>query len=200
MRSLCLPIINFGTHTTLDTAFDIVFGEDTLRSLHGEDVKISQWDSRHRRTLKFTVNIDNVPAEIRRVFCGSKLRITAKQQMTKADDGRSCEVNVRMRMHFIGAELIRVKPRFTLKYDKNNRVCLEGRVDHSALLPPPVNMIAETFMSNSSRDELGRYANIIRNRCPRSNYGLEAASTTAWKNLLEDWNRASVEVPEANSC
>ena len=180
------PIVNFGRNVTIGNAFDMAFGEDTLRKLHGNDVVITPWDERNRLVLKFTINMEHVPTELRRIFCGSRMRVTAKQQLVR-EEGR-CEVSSRMKMHIMGAELIRVRPRFTLKEGPEGLVCMEGCVDHAAMLPPPVNAIAEAFMYNSSKEQLSRYSGIIKESYPRA---IAACESHPLQDFISDWNRVS---------
>ena len=61
--------------TDLNMAFSRTFGNEILAKIHGHNIKISPWKD-NKRHVKFKTNIDNIPIEIRRFFCGKDLNIT----------------------------------------------------------------------------------------------------------------------------
>lgn len=144
---------------TLHDAFDIMFGNETLTRVHGNTLSVSDWNSKNERKLKFKIDIEQIPREIRRFFCGNKLNITTKQQ--KIEDPTKILVNNKIKMHFLGAEFFHVKPKFLLLQDELNQVYVSGHVEHHAILPPPLNGIAEAFMAQHSKREMDRYTTII---------------------------------------
>ena len=192
----------------LQRAFDLVFGEPTLRLLHGDGLKdVSKWDDSGRRTLRFNMSVDEVPRELRTLFHGSNLRVTAKQQMhshqshhhhhhhhhnnkhshdkdrkqdhtqdrkqdrthkqAHAQDEPAQEhaheppkqihVTTKMRMHFLGAELFKVRPEFSLREAEDGTIMSSARIEMHALLPPPICNIAEHFMAQQSSKQLEFY-------------------------------------------
>lgn len=171
----------------LGAAFELVFGERTLRQVHGASLRLHEWkrdesaEARHgsgaaiqHRRLAFRIDVPSVPAPVRRFFCGSSLRISVKQVATfscraadwdhsgvEAPPPDQVEVRNRTRMHFLGAEMVRVKPSFRIFRDPDAsepRYMMEGRVEHHALLPPPLNGIVEMFMAEQSAAKLTLYA------------------------------------------
>lgn len=145
---------------SLHQAFDLMFGEDTLRKVHGNTLSVTKWNGDQRR-LSFQIDVDQVPREIRTVFCGNTLKITTKQR--KFEEPSKIMVKNKIKMHFLGAEIFHVKPLFSLQRDEeSDTVCITGCVEHHSILPPPLNGIAETFMVQNSRRELDRYASIVQ--------------------------------------
>lgn len=125
------PFVVSGAATLAD-AFDRAFGEDALRRAHGDSLQVSSW-SACERVYGFEIDVHAVPAEVRRVFCGDRLR-----------------------MHFVGRELFVVRPRFSLACAPDG-VLLTAEVEQHALLPPPLCNIVEAFMDASSRSQLERF-------------------------------------------
>lgn len=154
----------------LDAAFDTIFGKPMLRIMHGSDMYSSDWDKHGKRVIKFSVPIDSVPREIRHFSCGNRLRVTTKQQRTSASASASDQqeetitVKNNVRLHFLGAEFFKVKPSFKLMRDTQAKMTyVSGRVEHHAILPPPLNGIAEGFMALNSARELAAYREAICN-------------------------------------
>jgi hypothetical protein len=75
-----------------------------------------------------------------------------------------------MKMHFLCSELFKIRPKFELVANETTgQVHISGRVEHHAILPPPLNSVAETFMAERSRQELANYASIVmQNEWPTS--------------------------------
>lgn len=146
----------------LDDAVRAVFGPDTLRRVHGRDTVVGDFDARGKRAFEFWVDVAAVPATIRRFFCGSRLKVTTRQVMLRRGP-QACTVRNKLRMHFVGAELFGIRPTFELTADPRTReVRLGGRVEHYALLPPPLDGIAEGFMVAHTRAHLRAYEAAVR--------------------------------------
>jgi hypothetical protein len=141
-------------HYPLETVFENVFGNMMLRKMHGESVNITDWDDKNKRTVKFSVNVDNIPMELKRFFCGSKLRVTSRQTREILAD--RINVKNRIKMHMLFSELFYVKPEFYLERCLNG-VHFSGRIEHSCVLPPPLNSICEGFMLAQTRREIDIY-------------------------------------------
>jgi len=143
----------------INNAFDNVFNQDTLYKLHGiEQIKISAWQN-NQRIVKFRTKIDNIPLEVRRFFCGKELKVTNRQIITESTD---TYINIRnkIRMHFLGAEIFHVKPYFYLQKIKD-KIYFSARIENHAILPPPLNSIAENFMAAKSQKELESFAEAL---------------------------------------
>ena len=136
-------------------ALDTVFGPAMLKRVHGPDTEVCDFDRDGNRTFKFSVDVCRVPWAIRHVFCGSHLRITTRQTLTKPSATR-WQVSNDTRMHFLGSELFKLKPVFSLVMD-GSAVHVGGNVQHIAHIPPPFNRIAETFMAKHTERELRKF-------------------------------------------
>ena len=156
MKTVEIPKTSLGA-MSLEDAFAMVFGNATLKQVHGPSLRVTDWNQ-NKRKIQFSIAVSNIPREIRRFFCGESLRITTRQErkVTPA----VIEVQNKMRMHFLGAELFRVKPFFYLEHD-GKAAYIRGKVEHAALLPPPINVVAELFMAAHSKKEMESFANVL---------------------------------------
>jgi hypothetical protein len=150
MKTLIIEPLHIGKFS-LDTVFENVFGNEMLRKIHGDNTQITDWDNKNKRTIKFSVNVDNIPMELKRFFCGSKLRVTSRQ--TRDIKPNRINVNNRIKMHMVLSELFHVKPQFYLE-ETANEIYFGGEIKHAAVLPPPLNAICEGFMMTRSRREI----------------------------------------------
>lgn len=116
----------------LEHAFNIAFSEATLRAVHGASLRLSEWKD-DTRTAKFNVAMTNVPNEVKRMICGDSLRVTVRQSRSARDE--SIEVRNKVKLHFIGAELVSVRPVFEVTRNSDGVVHLNGWVDNVARLP-----------------------------------------------------------------
>ena len=148
-------------HDNVETAFEHIFGEGMLRVLYGADVSIGAWttasDASRTRTIKGKVDVDGAPEEIMRVLGGSKLRASTIQTVrdTSKNSDQSIQVQNKVRMHFLGAELVRVRPQFLIRKSASDRQpVFQADVKLDAFFPPPVNMIVESFMATFARKQI----------------------------------------------
>lgn len=161
MRVIEIPktlISPSSTETPLEKTFESVFCKETLVRIHGPSVKVSNWRGNSRK-VSFAVPVTNIPKEIRRFFCGDKLRVTANQTKEAADAG--IRVTNRLRLHFFGAELFKIRAIFNLTQEACGTY-IHGHVEHWAYLPPPAKAVAEAFMVNSSQREMDNLSKVIR--------------------------------------
>ena len=171
MRELVLPPVRLtgGAGANLPAALHAVFGPETLRAVHGPSTRAGMFDKAGQRTVKFKIQVDNVPAPIRRFFCGSELDVTSKQTLEETRPG-TWTVRNRVKLHFVGAEFFKLRPEFSLRRHNTpdggggGVVTLSGRVRHDAVLPPPLNGIAEGFMCLQSARELHTFAGVLQAR------------------------------------
>lgn len=145
----------------LDAAFGQVFGPGTVRAFHGPTTVVGDFVD-DKREFTFELGVDRVPAPIRYLFCGSRLRVTTRQTLECGTDTKTVTNDIKM--HFVGAELFGVKSAFSVRRDDDSSVRLAGMVRHSARLPPPLRGIAERFMAAHSERELRRFAEVLRAR------------------------------------
>lgn len=161
MKTLMLPRTRLAGVDGMEGALHAVFGPQMLRKMHGPATKVGHFDDRGDRRFKFRVKVDGVPPPIRRFFCGKELGITTRQHLDKTDDRWT--VTNKMKLHFVGAEFFKLRPAFWLERDpaEPGAVFLGGTVRHDAVLPPPLNGIAENFMMLRSRVELMQFARCL---------------------------------------
>ena len=150
-----------GNYKSLESAVDILMGPDTLRTIHQDlTMRIENWRDDDTRIYEFFVDIpENIPKPIRNFFNEDRVRVTTKQKRQLFEN--EIVIDNRLKMHFVGAELFKIKPRFVFTRDaRTGAVNLSGNVSHSAVLPPPFNVIAENFMTACSKRELERMHSI----------------------------------------
>ena len=155
---------------SLETAFGIVFGEETFKRVYpGEESEQSGW-SNDERTSRFTIDLGRIPVELRMFACDRHMRVDCKQHRDRHSDV-IC-VHTRFKMHFVGSELFSIRPTFTLIRDTTeSNTFLKVRVEHRARLPLPFNEIVEAFMRGCSRKELERNWRIIQARLKETSDG-----------------------------
>lgn len=163
MKEVILPPERIGNKTLVES-FELIFSEEVLGKLHGEKFKSSGWfldkeSGQLKRTVQFSMRVDSVPPEVRIFFCGSKLRVTTVQALTKFED--TWKVSNKMRMHFLGAELFVVKPEFDLHFIEGV-AHITTRVEHHAVMPSPINHIVEAFMSSQTKRQMKEYMDILK--------------------------------------
>lgn len=158
MKQLVVPQVKLAV-PDLEAALQAVFGPPMLRTVHGPATTAGPFDDKGKRAFKFWINVDRVPLPIRRFFCGTQLAVTTRQSLHRTP--AKYTVTNRMKLHFVGAELFTLKPTFWLQQAEDG-VSLGGCVRHSAILPPPLNGIAEDFMMLNSRRELLHFAACLR--------------------------------------
>lgn len=153
MKQLDIDPIHIGKYP-LDVVFEKVFGKKMLKKIHGESVESSDWDINNKRTIKFSVEFDEIPAELKDLLGDHKVNITSKQ--TRRIQTNRVNVNNRLTMNIMFSELFTIEPEFYIEQTRNG-VYFGGRIQHNALLPPPLNGIAENFMMERSQKEIEMY-------------------------------------------
>lgn len=161
MKEIQVPELAM-TCQSLDSAFDSVFGPDTLARVHGPSTRVEPFKN-NERTFTFDIDVSSVPRMLRCFFCGPRMRVTTRQTMERSRN--DIRVTNHIKMHVVGAELFRVKPTFWLdRKSSQGIVVLGGIVQHEASLPPPLRGIAERFMAAHSERELRRFEQVLRER------------------------------------
>ncbi len=159
MKELVIPPTPLAP-ATMTEAFEAVFGVPMLRRVHGPQTKVTPFDAKGSRQFTFDVPVDNVPGPIRRFFAGGRMAVTTRQHLARKTPD-AWHVTNRIKLHFVGAELFYLKPLFRLERGEDGVVRLGGRVRHSAILPPPLNAIAESFMMLNSERELRHFGECL---------------------------------------
>lgn len=164
MKQLVLPPIKLVDRrdlATLEGALHAVFGPRMLRKVHGASLRdAGPFDAEGRRAFRFAVQVGSVPRLIRRFFCGSELTVSARQTLDRADAAKWVVTN-NLKMHFVGAQLFRLRPTFWLQRGEDGVVTLGGLVRHDAVLPPPLKGVAEGFMARNTQRELLHFASCL---------------------------------------
>lgn len=152
----------------LDNAFELIFGTDMMKELYGKDVDVGPWkcidESKKSRKIKGAVKMHGAPKEILKVLGGNTLRATTAQTIKTNVDEIHVDHNVKM--HFLGAELVRVKPTFVLKKEENRSI-FAANVKLDAFFPPPLNFVIEGFMANFAKNQVAivkKFSNVNRER------------------------------------
>lgn len=162
MKQLIVPRTRLRGQRDMNSALRAVFGPDMLRRVHGASTKVGDFVD-GKRSFKFAVSVDSVPPPIRKFFCGSELRVTTRQTLDQTTDPAKWTVTNKMKLHFVGSELFKLRPTFWLERDPDDgHVYLGGTVRHDAVLPPPLDGIAENFMMLNTRKELVHFATCLR--------------------------------------
>ena len=159
MKQLVLPTVPV-RHTCLKSAKEAVFGPDMLRRVHGPSLQFfTEEQLADKRTFRFSVDVADVPAPIRKFFCGSSLRVTTTQAVRET--ALKVSVSNKLKLHFVGAELFKMRPSFWLEQSPDGTIMLGGKVRHDAVLPPPLNGIAESFMMQNSAHTLMQFGKCL---------------------------------------
>ncbi len=143
----------------IEDAFEAIYNADILKKLYGPSLKVTPWTD-DERTLEFDLDMCDIPHEIQKIFNAPKLHVTNTQQVS-----RSChskwEINNEMKLHFLGSDLLTIQPYFVL-HRQGDITYLTGVVEHQAKLPPPLNGIAEHYMSLQTEKQLTKYKSILK--------------------------------------
>jgi hypothetical protein len=158
MKLYKIPAHNLGTHPIQD-AFNIVFGEETLREIHSK-LTVTPWQH-DKRTTEFYVKVDMIPRVLRGIFSAEGMHVTVQQNLSKKD--ASWKVKNNIKMHVLGARFFNISSSFELHKSKQD-VFLTGAVKCNAFLLPPLNTIAESFMLSHCKKEINVYTDVITKR------------------------------------
>ena len=156
MKEYTIPSYDLGQVTMRD-AFDVVFGTETLKKIHGDTLKASPWQD-NKRTTNFDVKIEGIPWALRHLFCGHGIPITIIQTLTPKEN--SWKVNNDINMHFVGARFFKITSWFEI-HKETNHTYLTGCLSCNAKLLPPLNRIAESFMLSQCKKEIDAYTQNI---------------------------------------
>ena len=165
MRTVVVDPVCLGK-MSLPEAFAFAFDPDVSKRAYGSDTSVSDWNEGRRNVQCFLAV--NLPNELKRFLRRDTVRISSCQTRigggVKDDDGGTADriaVESMVRMHFWGARLFRTKPTVVLQTRGDGTVWLEGRSDNHAMLPPPLNGIAEACMARHSKENLERYQRCV---------------------------------------
>jgi hypothetical protein len=146
---------------TIDQAVGITYADDVLKEVHGESLRIHRWHKSQRK-LEMQMELHGVPNELKKILGGDKMRATVRQKVTHTSDTLH-EVHNGVRLHILGAELVKIRPRFQLRR-MDDRTFFSAKVVVHAVFPPPLNHIAEHFMVQNASRDIHHYAAAIQKR------------------------------------
>ena len=157
MKLYVMPDLCLGKRS-MQGALDAAFSPAMLARVHGPTLKLAGAGGFEdgRRSFRFSVDMPAVPPALRHFFCGNHLDVSVRQTVDKPGPAE-WQVSNRLKLKCVGAELIKVRPSFTLRQQEDGSVLLSARVRHDAVLPPPLNAIAEDFMMLNTAREMQRF-------------------------------------------
>lgn len=160
MREVAVRDVRVGNVRTVPDAFDWVFGESFMRHLYGPRVSVGPWEGDTRR-IRGTVEVPGAPREVAKILGGGEIRTTTRQTVRWALPV-AADVDHKVRFHFVGAELIRVRPSFKLRQASADApVTLDATVRVAALLPPGISNVVEGFMERFAQMQLDETLRVL---------------------------------------
>jgi len=141
---------------TMKEAFELIFGENTLRKVHGVSLMITPWQN-NKRKLDFYLQIDTIPKILKDMFCASGFHITCNQTLSQDNI-----INNDIILHCIGSNLIRIISSFHLQ-EITNKIYLSGNLKIYSNLFTPIDSLIESFIFEQCKKEIDNYRNIIIN-------------------------------------
>lgn len=137
----------------IQRAFERVFEDHSvLEAVHGAGRwTASEWTSPGRvRDVCFDMAPVGIPPPVLKIIGNGKMSAKVRQAVVK-ESPDSIIVKNSVRPQVVGAEFVRVRPTFSLTaLDDDARTEVSLSCDVCAILPPPLNGIAEQFMRNTS--------------------------------------------------
>ena len=141
---------SFELPLSLGASFARVFEDaDVLEAVHGAGRwSATPWNG-ERRDMVFEMEPAGVPAAVLNIIGSGKM--SAKVRQTKEVRDGVITVRNRVRPRIVGAELVRIRPTFTLRAIDDHRTEVSVSCDVCAILPPPFDGIVEEFMKKTSQ-------------------------------------------------
>lgn len=135
---------------SIEESFDLIFNDpDIMMHMHkSSEFEVDNNWKNNKRTLQVQLsdNTSNIPTPLLNLLSGGVLRATVKQEKKQEGNG-SIVVTHKVRPHFFGAELVKLRPSFKLVKAEDScgtELHVHTRVD--VVMPPPINNILETFI------------------------------------------------------
>jgi hypothetical protein len=178
MQIFEIPPIPLGVND-LESAFDKVFREETLRKVHGDDiVSVSEWVPRISRGVKRRIVVraplhNNIPEEVHGFLhevLGRKakwIKMTTKQTIDRSNEqATSWVIHNHVSLSSIGSKFVDIVPTFNLER-REDQVYLTGRIEHSVHLPPQLKRMIEDMLAEEARLYLEKYVAVLQ--APKEN-------------------------------
>lgn len=136
----------FAVARGLRDTFRLAFEEDdTLDAVYGRGMWAAGAWVDGRRDMSFDMSPSEFPPVLL-AFVG-RGKITAQVRQTRTGDpDTEIVVTNRVRPQILGAELVRIRPKFTLRRVTDDATVLAVACEVHAIVPPPLAGIAEGFM------------------------------------------------------
>ena len=173
MQIIEIPPIPLGVKD-LESAFDKVFREETMRGVHGDDIiSVSEWVPRISRGEKRRIVVHvplrkNIPEEVHGFLhnlMGRKakwIKMTTKQTVDRSNqDASSWIIHNHVTMSSIGSKFIDIVPTLHLER-REDQVYLTGSIENNVCLPPQMKRLAEDLLAEEARLHLEKYIAILR--------------------------------------
>jgi hypothetical protein len=168
MRTATSEPIVLREATSFDDVLSRAFGKPVLDEVHGPTLRVTDWDGSGTRRVQFNMPIPpTIPRQMSRFICGRNLRFSVKQQLAAVDEAH-VKLSNKVRMHFIGAEMFKVQPEFVMRKHEDGAFSVQAHVRVDAILPHPLNRVAEAFMLEHSASEFERWARAVERRSSRA--------------------------------
>lgn len=157
MKEFKIPEYVLGEHS-LEKAFEGVFSHETIKETHGDTLVTTPWED-GLRIAEYVVSIDDIPWCLKHIFGSRSIRVTVHQTLTKKE--KKWKVDNNIKMHFLGARFFKIKSHFTLSERDDKHIYLSGTVMCNAILPPPLNRFAESYMISQCKKEIDKYTESV---------------------------------------
>lgn len=157
MKDFKIPEYDLGEHP-LETAFEIVFSHDTIKETHGDTLVTTPWED-GLRIAEYVVGIDAIPWCLKHIFGSQSVKVTVHQTLKK--DEKNWKVDNNIKMHFLGARFFKIKSHFSLEERDDKHIYLSGEVICNAILLPPLNRFAESYMISQCKKEVDKYTQSV---------------------------------------
>lgn len=152
-----IPEYDLGIHP-MEKTFEVVFSDDTIRETHGDTLVTTPWED-GKRVAEYIVNIDSIPWGLKHIFGSQSIKVTVIQTLTKEQETWKVDNNIKM--HFLGARLFKIESHFSLTERDDKHIYLSGAVICNAVLLPPLNRIAESYMISQCIREVDKYTESV---------------------------------------
>ena len=165
------PVKLCSSKVDMETANAVVFGEQVLRRVHGDGLRIEPWNEAGVRTLKICVERPEItpdagaagPSGLAGLMgnaCAKTVKTTVTQQIHRDTDATQVSSKVRLKM--LGAEFIKIRPLFEIYRDATeDGMMFKATVELQAVIPPPMCHLVEGFMEAQTLESLNEYVTAI---------------------------------------
>ena len=159
--------------TDVGRVADATISHETVHDVYGDDSDVGPWSRRGVRRVRLTVAR---PAGLDGIIRSSQpeqdqLRATLKQWIARDErsSGGPFEVHGSVRLHVLGAELIKIRPRTSVVPSEDKcGARMRTTIELHAVFPPPLAGIVENIMAAQATHEVARFNDAVRRNVQRS--------------------------------